>query len=216
MALEDYTTYAEVDPNGRYAVTTNKVTVTGLTRNEDAYITSDKGVNHFGSTYSHTLDAQVTADNDTAVMGVWCLANVIDDIFGIQSDGSETAHILFFNVSATVRRIRLREINGGSFFTDEFSAYSLSTRYYFTTERIAGGTYGVIQVKIYSDAGRTTLIDTLTLTLHADHEFRYVYAVQPFNLAAAGVISGDIQNLNLNEAAIVGGGFPFFFDAGHY
>ena len=43
MPAEDFQTYAEVDPNGRIAVTANEITVTGLTKTEDAHVSLDVG-----------------------------------------------------------------------------------------------------------------------------------------------------------------------------
>lgn len=214
MALEDYTGYTETDPNSRFSVATNTITVTGLSSNEDAYVYDDKGVDHFEETYNHTFDAQVTSASTTATLVPWSLANIVDDAWGIQGNASEDGHEVFFINNSGTLEIRLREIDGASFYTDIFSGFSLSTRYYFTVERVSGGSFGIVNCYIYSDSARTTLVDTLSLTLHADHKFRYVYAAQSFNIPVVASLSGDVQNLDIGGE--VTGFIPFFFDAGHY
>ena len=47
MAVEDFTTYTEVDPNSRITVSSTKVTWASVQRDEDAYVYKDKGVNYF-------------------------------------------------------------------------------------------------------------------------------------------------------------------------
>ena len=55
IANEDYTTYTENDSNGRFAVTANKITVTGLAKNEDANIYYDFGADYFSGDFNHEL-----------------------------------------------------------------------------------------------------------------------------------------------------------------
>jgi len=57
--VQDLTSYTEVDPNSRIAVTANRVTATNLTRNEDAYVYKDMGIDYFAGSFR--IDFQVQA-----------------------------------------------------------------------------------------------------------------------------------------------------------
>ena len=203
--LESYPSYQFSDDNLRFEILENTINVDALTRSEDAYVYDDKGVDNFGATYSINLDARITVHSNRGIMGIWCLANDIDDIHGLATTGKD-AHIVYFNRTSTgAQTIALRELNGGTAYTDTASPYSLSTRYYFNNERILGGSFGIIKSNIFTDANHTLSFDILSLNLHADHKFRYVYAAQSFNLVEVAPMSGDIKNLDLAAAAIVSG-----------
>jgi hypothetical protein len=52
---------------------------------------------------------------------------------------------------------------------------------------------------IYSDSARTNLVATLSLTLHGDYNFEYIYASQSENTGNTYHGDTDIENLDLQE-----------------
>ena len=60
MALEDFTTYTEVDTAGRLTVTSDTITIENLDRDEDSYIYADKGADFFDGDYEHLLQLGVS------------------------------------------------------------------------------------------------------------------------------------------------------------
>ena len=55
MLYEDFTTYTVQDVNNRFIITTNKIDVNNMPRNEDAWVYKDAGVAHFGSDFEHDV-----------------------------------------------------------------------------------------------------------------------------------------------------------------
>ena len=55
MAFENFTEYTEVDPNARISVTKTRVTWTAITRQEEAYVYIDKGVDYFAGNFEIKL-----------------------------------------------------------------------------------------------------------------------------------------------------------------
>ena len=47
MAIEDFSTYTETDPNSKIAVTSSKIDVSAIDRGDNAYVYDDKGSNFF-------------------------------------------------------------------------------------------------------------------------------------------------------------------------
>jgi len=59
MPPKDYTTAIEVDPNNRYAVISDTVTIVDLGLNESAYIYWDEGVDNFDGDYEFLLKSKM-------------------------------------------------------------------------------------------------------------------------------------------------------------
>ena len=187
---EDFTTYTEVDPNNHLSKTANHIDFKAC-YNEDCYLYKDEGANHFGSVWEHKID--VTAidryGNSPAIfMG---LANAIDDW---AHAGNEVGVYIYYSNGAASYRIYLFEYYSS---TEYFQAYSISvsTSYYLTIKK--DGT--ALTCKIYSDSARTILLATLSLTLHADESYQYIYAAQTSNMASTAYTDVDIDNLDLSQ-----------------
>lgn len=200
--VENLLAYTEVDPNNKITVTAAKSSWVDLTRNEDAYVYADKGVGHFDGDYEHLLEAQISLPTEQIAWAAhWVLANLVDDVKGIQ-DASGDAHYVFSIYHPTVPdyRLYLGELNGGTATTD-YGVILVDTRYYLKVKRDeAVGVNGTLYCYIYSDAARTTLVDTLTVTLTEKQDFRYVYVTNTWNSAGDYDHDGFTENLDLQEA----------------
>lgn len=76
--------------------------------------------------------------------------------------------------------------------TDEFAGEQ-GKIYYLEIERDEGvGTFGTLYCRIYDDEARTNLVDTLSLTLRANQDLRYVYALNTYEsgTSATGMATG--------------------------
>lgn len=195
MAVEDFTTYTEVDPNNHISlVGTNHVDFSAI-RSEDAYLYKDKGENYFDD-FTHDVDVRFSNPEDQSLAGFWVLSNDLDDLKGLKDTGKTAIAVQIYRSSTGENRLGLREIYGGANYTDYYLASS-DTWYYLTIEK--SGTS--LTCKIYSDSARTNLLDTLSLTLHGDWSFRYVFAANTANNATGPTVDADIENLDLNEGA---------------
>lgn len=194
MPVEDFTTYTEVDPNSHIGlVGTNHVDFVAY-RNEDAYLYKDKGENHFGD-FTHDVD--VLCDGRSGVnpiSPVWALTNDVNDLKGIKDAGNTAIAVQFYRKSDGTLVLRLREIYNNANYNDDYTV-SYDTWYYLTIEK--SGTS--LTCKIYSDSNRTNLLDTLSLTLHGDWQFRYIFAAITNNTGSTDNFVLDIENLDLNE-----------------
>jgi len=194
MATEDLTTYTEVDPNNKITVTSDRSEFDTLRRNEDAYVYDDKGVDHFNGNFEHLFEIYMSSSNGIVVM--WGMANIVEDLKSIL-DASEDELCL----ELSTYTFYLIEVFGGTQYYDTYGGTS-GTLYYLTAERDEGvGTYGTLYLYIYSDADRTNLLDTLTVTLHEKEDFRYLYVTQSYNSGHTNAASGYTQNVDLQEVA---------------
>ena len=194
---EDFTTYTEVDPNNHIEKTANHVDFLGK-MDEDAYLYDDKGIGHFGN-FEHLIDVKpisVTIPYNYFKCSPYALTNDLDDLKGLL-DASKTVIFLRVNNELPPNHpiFRLFEYyDGVVYFSDLYSGF-YGTMYYFNIKK-EGTSFSA---KIYSDAERTNLLETLSMTLQADHSFRYIHACQTHNEGRTGDMDLDVENLHLQE-----------------
>ncbi len=199
MAIEDFSTYTEVDPNSRVTKGTRRVTWASITRDETAYAYKDKGVAHFSGDFTHYLTINTTVVNtDNIILGVhWALANTLDSWWDLkEASGDELS--LYIDHGPN---LQLVEIDGGSVHVAAGAvAYTPGTILYLKIVRDESvGTYGTLYCYVYSDASRTILLNTLTLTLNSSKkDFQHIYAFQSYGgTSDTGDISGYTEDLEL-------------------
>lgn len=198
MAVEDFSTYTELDDNSRITVTPSRVTFESLTMGEDAWVYSDKGADSFNGDFTHLLTVMMTAGNKLDARAyIWCLTNIVDDTRGIDNANGSFLGLMFYR-DTTFYTIVLRECHNGTLYGDTYTI-SLDTPYYLKIVRDESvGTYGTLYCYIYSDSARTTLLHTLDLLLYAKRDFRYIFAVNTTNVSNASyTASGYSENLDL-------------------
>lgn len=197
--VEDFTTYTEVDPNEHIdLVGTNHIDFDAW-MNEDAYIYKDKGVDHFGD-FEHLIAVKIISVSDTWSQAfIWTLQNRVDTVSGI---AGEYEALIAINIvkSPGLNEIMLVEYYTTPVYYQENSwVYAAFDTWYYLTIKKVGTS---LTCKIYSDSARTTLITTLSLTLHADHKFRYIFSANVWNNANARHYTIDIENLNLHPLIV--------------
>jgi len=189
--LQDFTTFTEVDPNSRYAIAANVITVTGLTRNEAAYIYKDFGTGHF-TDFTHDVGPfQYTSTGGTyGVVAFWAVSQALDDVNG-WNEANEKA-IYVSGIQGT--GIYAREFEGDS--ADSWGGAAQSTDYWFVIVKSGTG----ISVNAYSDPAKTSLEDTLTMTLGTDRAYPYLFGVNSHDSTSTDkTVNASIANLDIHE-----------------
>lgn len=195
MAIEDFTTYTEVDPADDLTVTASKIDGVQVSRMNDVYVYDDKTANHFNA-----LDIDYEYFNDSnsfmwgAVVGVGVTQTTVDELNGWVSPDCGMYS------DAQVGGVRIFLIRGFFTASDSVTGLSQDTIYYNTFVRAADS--DTVLLEIYSDSGRTSLVDTLSVAGYGTGtKWRYVYGYVNAAGGTAEPFEGFIQNMDLNEAA---------------
>ena len=193
MAYEDFTTYSEVDPDSKLSITASKITWTDISRDDSAtYTYKDYGTNHFNADFEFLFTTRpVSAAYDSAY---WLMLLTNELVTAITT----TYFGIYYN-SLAAANLTLYE-NYGSTYTDASSVLTEGNILYPKWKRNESvGTYGTLYLYIYSDADRTVLVDTLSLTLHGKVDYKYITAFYLANSANTTNFTGYIENLDLQE-----------------
>lgn len=204
MAYENFTTYTEYDEGGTVTKTSSRVTGTNLNcSNTTAYVVSDKGASHFDGDFEHLCTIEITLVTWAAgYCGLWGMSDVVGDFYGCRTTG----YVLSVGFTkSTNDYIRIYEgIAPSDTYFDLSSAISEDTPYYCKIKRNeAVGDNGTLYCYIYSDASRTTLVDTISIALHSKEDLQYIYALQTNDYGATITVSLWLEKLDLQEAAAV-------------
>lgn len=194
---EDFTTYTEKDDNNRATKTTTRITVASMPSTEDVYIYKDKTVGFYDGDFTFVATVNLTAADADGRQYVWMVANLVDDAKGIDDASGDYLACFLYGAGSSVYNIYLEECDGGAIYQDSY-VISLNTPYYLKITRDETiGTYGTLYCYIYSDAARTALLDTLSITLRSSKkDFRYLYGLNNRNSGVASrAISGYSENL---------------------
>jgi hypothetical protein len=188
----DYFVADNVDYCGLYGVQTKN--------NQERYIYKDYGAGYF-TDFKHAVDFHWVAigyNGDYSRFIFWMLGNDIGGWNELKT-ASKTAIAVMFDCPGGEYRIGILETYGGA----EYSSFCgnlpyLDARYYVTIEK----TGNIVTLKIYSDAERTNLVATTSLTLHGDWNFRYLFASSSYISGTLTTGTCDIENLDLDYIGI--------------
>lgn len=195
MVLEDFTGYVEEDPNSHIEKTAHHIDHDAYS-NEDAWVYKDKGVDHF-TDFKHDVEIKASAPTGLWRAGlVWGLSNAVQDYQTLKAANEETLWVFARSIMDTDLVLSLIESYNGDSYTSTSAVKTPATPYYLTIEK----TGTAATCKIYSDSARTSLIETLQLTLHGDWNWRYVFGCNTNNDGNDYFITTDIDDLNLHEA----------------
>jgi len=186
ISWEDLANFTEVDPNSHIAVTSAKASGANLARNETAYVYKDYGVDYFDA-LDILFECRVESTTDASGLGYLGLTNTLGNVLS----WAVGIKVLIYDVGG-VYTIFL-EVVGGT--TDTYVG-AADTLYYCRLERAAGN--NTVTLKIYSDAARTTLLDTLSVTGAGTDKYRYLYPICSYNDSSALAWDGYYQDIILN------------------
>ena len=197
--VEDFSTYTEVDAAGTITVTSTRVTSANTDRNQNTYVYFDKGVNFFDGNFEHWGTYNLT-NNALWVGHFWAVTNDV----GARSAWGNS--LLIYTGNAT--DFCLMEEDSGSDYPDCYINVTNTDMFVKIIRDESVGANGTLYMYIYLEAARTTLLDTLTLTLHTSlKDYRYIYAIAGPNDGVSGRdFDGYVDSLSLSEAVAAAGG----------
>ena len=194
MSLQNLTTYTEQDTNNRFSETSTRATFTNSPCNETNYLYYDFGVDYFAGDFTFLFDFIVSSggNGSNTIIG---LGNDLSD-YRTNQVASKSQLCIRLGYNGGSFTIELIELDSGSETSDNYAG-TINTNYYLTFTRDESvGTYGTIYCYVYSDSARTTLLDTLTLTLNTSKkDFRYFFALQSYNNGTAVAQTGYMEYL---------------------
>ena len=209
MAVENYTTYSEYDASGLVTVAANTLTVAG--NNNTAFsVHKVFAAGHFSGDFEHVVATKINNDgeNNSSYGVFWGLSNKTSDEAHSPKKIDEANEDVLYAVAQEYTNdkvaIILREVVAGTQYQSFELSLSLDTWYYCEIERDEStGTYGTLLCRIYSDESRTTLLKTLSVTLHEKEDFRTLYACASYYNGGDRPYSQEIKNLDLQEVGTI-------------
>jgi len=185
--FEDFSTYTEDDANGKLTVTSTKATAVNCDRDEDVFLYFDQGASFYNGL---KIDFEIFHNSDSVNNNVAGMA--ISNTVGSITDFATTDVSCTMVEAAGTTTVRL--VRGNQVDTDTYTA-SDDTIYYCRMLRAAAS--DTITLEIYSDSGRSTLLDTLTLSsFGTGTRYRYKYGFVNFNSSTSGADwDGYIENM---------------------
>lgn len=205
VTSENFTTYTEVDPDSHITVIPSRSSFVDLTKDESAYVYNDKGINHFSGDFEHLITVYLYSGSGSNSQTVyWALTNLVGDKEYITGEGGDMLNMEFLREEGGAVRLYIQEVVGGSTISAPYIGIDAPYLCYLKIRREeAVGTYGTLYCNIYSDSARTVLVNTLTITLSANKDFRYIYATQTYDQGVGDRYqTGYSENFDLQEPAI--------------
>lgn len=194
MAYEDFTTYNETDPNNHITVVDANSIDAQVNRQETAYVSKDKGSGHF-TDFEHlfrTVGHNLLSAFGNDISYVYGLLDSLTDYKTLRDNLDIGIGCFFYDMeNIGAHTFRLNEIENGNYFSDDYT-YTIDQTIYCKVTK--SGT--TLTCHIYSDASRTILLDTLSLTLQADHSFQYVTPINTYNSGDSH--RGDVETFDLD------------------
>lgn len=167
-SYQDFTDWTEVDSDGDITVAANLITVDSMRRDAVSYVYLDLGADYFGD-FIHYLTVRVTDAQAYSAMACWGLSNGAHTIQDkVDADVGITVEWYFTAGADLTWSVKDYDGDTVDSYVDSYNA----TRH-LTIQR--SGT--TLTCKIYSDAARTTLLDTLSVVC-ATTKYRYVELIQ--------------------------------------
>ena len=199
IANEDLTTYEESDPDGRLVVdSASQVTVTSLNRTEADYLASVKATNFFAGDFIVRFKLNMSAVATNHISHLLTIAPITGGRSALGTTLSSYLSLVL-QQSGSSRRLLLRDYVGdGNVYSDTGLNMSLSTDYYIEMRH----SLGVFTIYIYTDAGYTTLFDTLTRT-QTNKAYNVIYAVMGNATTTSGTASFVVSNLQCSVPQLV-------------
>lgn len=199
MAIVDFTTYTESDPGADLTVTSSKIDGSNVDSYQSAIVYKDYGADYFNAIdfdYELYIGSGSGTNNSSGGLAVINSASPSTENSATLSTTDIYQFIYKYNSSY---RMYLFRGTGTAF--DSYDLLSSNTLYYLTLTRTADS--DTVNCYIYSNSGRTTLVDTLTVAGYGTStKWQYVYGfMNRYILEANANFTGYVQNLDLNVAS---------------
>jgi len=197
--FEDFMTYTELDPENSVTVTPNEIDFAHVnSRGTDTMVYEDMGIDYFSGDFEHLFTAGITSADTYALPTVWMLSNTVDDMYDLALANQGFLEVDFYQHWDGYLCVQLHERTegAGAVYEDVWTGSSAGVTYYFKVKRDESiGAFGRLYLYIFSDSGRTNLLKTLQLDLHAKQDFRHIYALNSHNNGEYYYASGFVKDL---------------------
>jgi hypothetical protein len=194
MALENFTTYTEVDPDSKITVSSTKCSAVGVAQNaSEDYVYKDFGSNYFDGVHAFfELYPSNGYNNGGAIIGAFCLSN---DVGAVTGCGDSDLNCLISKSGDNPSGLsNIKLWRGNAVATAIWDNISNNTVYYCILTRVAGSDTATLY--IYSDSSRHTLSTSLSVSGFGTTKWQYCYGMRG---TANGAINrsyyGYLENL---------------------
>jgi PKD repeat protein len=185
---EILSTYTEVDPGDHIVINATKATITNMPRSGSYYLYKDFGVDNFNAIDIHATCLITSTSQNYGEFSVVTITNTLADLGSIPSPAVSV--VVHKNSSGEYVIVLMRGHNTAHVDSIVLSA---DTPYYVTLQRAASS--DTCYCYIYSDAARTVLVDTLSLSGFGTGSFRYVMTCLNVNYAPTANVSGYVDDI---------------------
>ncbi|MBA7619481.1 hypothetical protein ES703_26820 [subsurface metagenome] len=188
---EDFDTWTELDPNEHIAPDQYTVQANPLTRNEDAWLYDDKGLDHFGAAWTHQWKWDWIASSEEGAAVIWAVSNVVQDAQYWSDQDSQALWLEFYRAPGFNRlNFKNAELGEEHFFDD----YERGHIYWPVVQRTSET---AIEARVYEDEAHENLKHKHELAVTSGRRHRYVFAVNTVNSGDPPSSNFTITNLNL-------------------
>ena len=195
--MEDFTTYTETDPGADVTVTSSRITIASGTDNDTYNVFKDKGAGYFDALdidFAMRVTTGVTTDAIVGIAIINTATPTTENMAGTLTSSDISANMYWYNGTNIF-------LSRGNFagITDSVAGLSIDTTYYCTLVRTAGS--DTVTLEIYSDSGRTSLVDTLSVSGFGTTTWQYVYGLMTAEFNESNVLNGYVENMTINVVA---------------
>jgi len=191
---EDFTTYTEINDGSNHInlIGTNHIDST-LKRNDDnCSLFYDYGTAYFEN-FTHYLDIRVNQKGNSDFAFLWALSNDLDDWKGLLDNSKTALGIGAYDSYDNPYVLSIREVHSGVQYISDWTTAQINIWYYLIIRK----TGTAFTMEAFSDSGRTTSVYNFSLTLQANHKFKYVFGCMSYNSGNDIQSDHDIENLAL-------------------
>jgi hypothetical protein len=205
-STEDFTTWNEVDGSGDITVAPSKVDsdLANWRNVGNNHVWKDYGEGYFGSAFTHNIEVYIDSTEDNtkgvrAVLLMYIEGNYHGSLVSMTSGSVLYAYLRWddtLNEVGIGMQERLDTVGKDG---DTMSGLSFDTLYYCTWDRNAG----TVTFTIYSDSGRTVVVDTLTMSIETSTDsYRVMQVSTTCGYAHVRNSKFYVQNLEFLLAAV--------------
>jgi len=211
---EDLKGFTETDPGTRIDVLHHNYLDFVANTSEDGRVTKDYGVGHFGN-FTHKFKFCIDSSAEGANAYPYLLAvDTLDDAKGLHDASKIFIGVRVTQDGASSYKLYLHEDNAGTAYEDTALTIALTTFYFCKLVKSTTSlTLEVYSTQTLLDAGGSGDLGSKTLTLHANHTFRYLYAGDTYNDGTNKTCDLDIENFAIGEVTTPGQIEDFYIDA---
>lgn len=200
MATVDLTSgFTENDSAGHLAVTASRATITSGSNNNRYNLYKSYGANYFDSLDLDFAIRMNSSAGTDSLLGMGMSNTGTPNTAGADNFSSTDFSCVMYWYTTT----RMYLSRGGfASVEDNITTLALDTTYYITISRSAGG--DSVSAYIYSDSGRTTLLDTLVVAGFGTAKWQYLFPFVNAQWSSSDPLNGFTEDFDLNEASASG------------